>query len=561
MAGESKPVIGTDLESISPAFLNRLATLRGRDIADVIGLLSSKRSVDHTLGQQPRACVIDGFDVSAQIVPGMTLQVGLGVGYVPASGTTGVVGSPQTLEDSNVVMLNKRTLSAAVAIGAADPSLDRWDLIEVKATATPATVGVDDSETVMLWSDAINDFVASSTPRAVMTHGEPDVIVTPGTPGANLVPATTAGRIPIAVVRVPAAATAITQGLILDVRQYLSDLAQAQADAPSWLDVEEFIIDTAASTPLIAIRANGRIKGVPFAIRTDAPLAYNASLMLDPNSSLAGVTGWIYVYAVAQDDKGYRYSRSRVTNAVDSLVSAGGDFSHCGLFVISTTAPSLTNGSLAPSSSIKTPLAYGSSVAGLSGTGRVMCIGCFYMNSGSFVGGLRMVRGKAEIQAYATAPALALSTGATPTWVTETAQVSALYADFAATGNPQGPVAYDVSAIFPCDNANDASAARLIQAFAKNAASTTTTTLLAATTDRVAAAGMSYTNGHLVVRDVPVARFPENRGTTRDGFYLKSIVTAAGAISGTGHGFTNPATSAPTFLLVGYRWPQGAVQV
>lgn len=566
MAGQSEVVFYDDLERGDPLDFRRVGKLAGRDLADVLGYLSAHRGLDEGPGLGVRPAVIDGLEVTAQASPNMTVAISVGFGLAPASGTTGVVGSPPaTTVDSNVRLVNKRNVTPAQAISTAPGSGIRYDLIEIgPAVTSPDTVEVDETRSVDLFDTTLKRFLPSGTPRIKMRHGEGEIFCTPGASGTSPAPTPTAGRIPIAVVRVKAGATSITQADILDVRQYLAELARG-AEHSSTLRTEELTIDfpaDASAARKAVINLEGVVRGIKCAFRTDAAMDFADGTLfrgsfLDPNFSDFGTfTGWTYLYVIAADDRGFRYSRAHVPGT--ELDVAGADWSHAGALVISKIAPSLANGSLAPSAAIKTPILIGNSTC-TPGTGKAVCVGVVWWQSGTIQHGIRMVGGRARFGINDSfLPALFVGTWSiVAAGAAATTQTTTLAADFDTANNPKGPLAVDVWLNYGVSQGGTPKTCNMLMRLYQFKTGDAALGALCGVRNHVNPTDAASLHDKIeLFEDVPVARVSSLRGTTTDGMKL-----VCDAIAGTAHtvGLRSPGGFPPVTKLAGYRWPQGAI--
>lgn len=563
MSGESMPKIITQ-ERVTSKFLRRTRTLGARDLADFAGWLSSHRSnISTSFAMRP--CVVEGLQVKAQGVPNMTVQIETGMGFVSTGGASSPIGAGATNEDSNFVMLNKRTATASQVITAADPTNIRYDLIELMPTASPATVGVDESQVVDIYDTGTDTYIPTGAPQPVMVHGEPDVVYTAGVAGAaNSCPSPTAGRLPVGVVRVLAAATTITQQDILDVRVFLGELLDSAGLNPSWIDTEEFSIDLPAggtNERKAVINLDVQVRGLRGSFRTDALFqldntagtkAYES--FLDPTfNDFAVYTGWVYFYMVVADDKGLRYSRARCTTEVDV---AGGDFSHAGALTISKVAPSLAGGSLAPSGAFRTPTRCGNSPVG-GALSKAVCVGVMWWQSTRLQHGIRMVNGQASfVEDDNLLPACFfgawthVAAGAASAY-----QISSFQADLTLASNPKGPLTFDIYSILAIATPAISTQQRL-RVYEKKATDASESKLIGLFEQGSFTGGLSTQARAYIFKDVPVSRISTERGTVTNGVMIR---LESGGPLGTAHSSELSAGAPPTTKLVGYRWPQGPV--
>jgi len=551
------------LERVSDTFLNRLATLPARDVHDLFGYLSARvlDELNPATSLTMRPVVVDGL--AAYASGGMTVTVPVGMAFAPAAGAALPPIAPvATTEESAAQLVNKRSASV-VTIGASG-GVARFDLIEIE----PAEAS-DISQVSDFWDVILKKFTPGGSSLPVVYHGEGTVYVVPGTPGSNGTPTPTSGRVPIAVVRVMPGAVAITAADVFDVRPLLTDLRGPRAASPNELSTEEFTVDhatAAGDAQVMGLRVEARVGGVPGGVFTRVPVGtYGNSgnyVHFDPtvHAGLATYTGWVYAYLVVTDDRGLRYSRSRVSNSVAPLEVPGvGDYDHRGVLVWTTTPPDLTNGSLAPGGTLTLPNMLGATTCSAgNANARAVCIGAAYWLGNHFHCGLRMAGGKAELVDL-TAGGFQVAVGAY-TWATEALRVSTLYADFDASGqlNPKGALALDFGLTFGVQNSADAGYRRTVTVEAKDRA-TSTGKETREIVEGVVGAGGASGGCSVLLRDFPVARKPTTRGTAPDGF--KVTTNAAGSVSSTGHGIVDPASTAPVLLALGYRWPQGAIHV
>jgi hypothetical protein len=563
MSGQSRPRI-LHLERIGDVFLNRLAALGARDLHDLLGYLSNVRGLDQLLGVGVRGAIVDGLNVVAQAVPDMTVQVGLGLAVIPAPGTTGVVPSPQTGADSNFLFVNKRLLTVAQPINPPPPGSFRWDLLEIGPGATEF---VDDSQVVDLYDVPGKKFIPTATPQPVMTHDEGRVFYTPGAAGGTL-PAPSPGRVPIAAVLVFAGMTAITQDRVFDLRVFLSELAsRGRGDPPSELDVAELAIDApAGGSPTAAQKfschARAVVRGRACGFSTSAApldLALGKDFLdfCDRNTRTRIFTGtapdWLYAYLVAEDDQGFRLSRTDVPAI--GVAPTGNRFSHAGVLVWSHVPPSLADGgSLAPSAPLAIPETYATGTV-TPGKGHAVCVGCasYGATAFAFLTGVRSYRGQASTVAPAgffvpvtpvpTAEVMVGSTG-----------ISAVQIGWP-TSAPVGPLAYDALIVLTALNPVGAGAQRMFLFYEKDPGVPTVDAARAIVESSVHT-GASSSRVATVVRGLEAGRMPSER-SKRSG--VSVICRVAYGSGGGGSGLsTVPANHA--FSIVGWRWPQGPVK-
>jgi len=566
MAGESQVVFYNDLERGDPTDVQRVGKLASRDLHDILGYLSSHRSVDQTASVGVRGAVVDGLRVTAQSVPNMTVQVEVGMATIPESGTSGVVGSPVATDvDSNVRLVNKRYASAgasSVAVTAAGASM-RYDLIEIgPATSSPDAVEKDEERTVDLYNTTLKRFLPSGTPRIKMRHGEGEVFYTAGTPGGSA-PTPTAGRMPIAVLRVRVGATSITQQDIFDARIFLAELLDGGGQSDSYIRTGELSVDVpsdATDARVTFANLDVSVRGIRGAFRTATPfqlditagsIAYNS--FLDPNfSDFASYTGWVYFWLVVTDDNGIRYSRASCTTEVDV---GGSEFAHVGALVVSKIAPVLTNGSLAPAAALKTPNRTGNATC-TPGTGRAVCLGAMWWQSSKFQHGMR------KLGAHAT---FSEDDGLLPAcffgaWThvsaggAGTTQTSTFQADLTLASNPKGPVSLDVWAQLTMNQPTPKNCVQRYRAWEFKATDASPSKLLNVLETNGPVESASSFQRHMLWRGLPVSRISTRRDSSTNG-----VKVQFDSVSGTSHSTEFASGTPPTTKLLGYAWPEGPV--
>lgn len=566
MGQESRPNI-QDLERVRYDFLLALAQLPARDVHDALAYLASPRAVDQASGIAMRAVVLDGLVVTAQTVPNMSVQIGFGIAFVPVASSVSPVGTPQdTSLASNFQLINKRIATASQAINAAGAGT-RYDLIEL----VPG-INNDTLQTVDFWDAATLRFLPSGSTQAVVLHGEPTIVYTAGSLGGTI-PAPTAGRVPIAVVRVKTGQVSVLQSDIFDLRPLLADVLRARAQHDTVINVGEVTCDvaegalTATSVQLAAFHVDGIVKGVSASVRTVAPLdirlAGNMPIFFDKdtlaNITASGGPGWLWIYLVSADDQGYRMSRGAVPDEL-----AATTFSHSGWLLFSHVAPSLANGSLAPASALKLPALLGNGVC-TPGTGKAVAVGCHFFGSSQYTNaGLRLIgnRGQLVRNAASATFAGAVTIVAEGTGTTTT---SSQYADFAygASGVPKGPVAVDLlmQVYFKNASGQPGPGQRRINVYESLGA----TASLGRTHANVettwgsaynAPAG-SYRMTRFSVPDFPLARIPDKRDASLTGITV-NLEIDYNNVSASGNGFQAAGSTFDAYIS-GYRWPTGPV--
>lgn len=568
LAGESTPII-QDLERARAKDAARFRSLAARDMQDVLAYLSAVRRVDvsRTAPVAMRGAVIDGLSVSPQATPAMSVQVNTGMAMVPNGGATSPIGSPQTSEASKYVMMNFRTALAALAINTQASGSYRFDLIEIAPLDQ-----VDDSEVIEIYDEPSDSFIPTGTAQTTMQHGDAQVFLTQGTVDTGI-PTPTAGRIPIAAIRVANGATSIKSDDVIDLRVMLSELAAVGPGAPkaeqytSQLSVDVPTSGLSITSPQpMAVHTCGQVYGVPFAVHSDVELetrrAVGGPLYFD-KATLALIDGgtnpqWLYCYVVTTTSQGLRLSHG--IYAGDTFAGLTG-YSHTGVLIWSHIAPKLTDGSLAPSGNVTLPDVFGGGIAG-PGVGSALCIGVGnYTTLSRWSGAFRLSGGKGEFS-KSTGYALVV-VGGNPAGLTFTAEGTGTvtnsivrgFFDTAANGNPCGATHWDVYATFMAHNATESGARRILEVFSMQDDGTPDKIL--GVMDQVvyeAAAGDQRIN--VLCPDLPVARDPSKRGTP-GGFYARADVFYS--TSTTGSGLKDPTLSlaAPALNVVGYRWAVG----
>ena len=575
MSGHSK-VVSQDLMRIHLSHLDRLANLPARDRHDDLAWNSGKRGINQSAGDNVLEGVVDGFHVTAQTVPNMSVQVGMGVAYAPSVGITNPVPSPQTLVDSAYKQLCKRAATASLAVAAAHATLNRIDLVEIAVAASSATE-TDVSETIGIYNPATKVFDALAS-QVTMKHGEPDVFITTGTPSATpSAPALTAGRIPIAIIRVYAAVTTIRQQDIFDVRRMTSEReAMDNGDPLNELRTAELHLDVpygATNASVLRFTANvwARVKGRQGGFVTDAPLdmcvgAYWAALVDWNYFSAVTTEKWWYLYLVIEDDQGLRRHRGNVNAANESVGSgASGTFSHSGVLVFSEVAPVMTNGSLAPTSTLAISPAMGGGTCNPAGTGKAVCIGAFRRSASAqrFLYGTTMIGGKAKFGIDASSgehPNFATTntyTSSTSSSSIETSAIKAMFDTAGADAGPSGPLSYDLTIRLQTQGSSStkAGAQKKFRCFETDG---TNYTRLIRTYETVNGTPALAAYMHeMVLENVGINEVPANRATRQGIKILCEVYPNDASVAS---GLNNP--SVYWFARIqGYTWPQGVVTI
>jgi hypothetical protein len=459
-------------------------------------------------------------------------------------------------------MVNKRSTSNA-AIGANASGSTRWDLVEGDPTSV-----VDSSVIVDTWNGTLKKFVPSGSAQSVMEHGEGTVYVKAGTPGAGL-PAPTAGRLPIAAVRVVNGAASITAADVFDVRLLLSDALARSAPTTS-IDGVSIDWDTPDASPTTgpqkyAANVRGVAGGVPGAFRTTVPISDFWTTDLGSESvdratlALIGVTSptWLYCYLVTKDDQGFRMSRSGVATATAGKT---GTIDHAGLLVWSHIAPSLANGKMEPSAALSLPETVGKGNV-TPGTGAAVCVGAAYLGGGTSARiqfGLRLRNGKGHFpykqgNVYGPPVDLGAFTYFAPT--TGTTSVSSWTAEFGAN-LVAGPYNLDLYLnVHALDTGGGATRTFYVHEYDPGVPDTVLgrNTCTHQTTVPTLDASSGYFE--IVAREHGIARFSPERGTNKTGLHVQASVR-----QGTSHSqgnLSDPASAAPTVKMLGYSWPMG----
>lgn len=567
MSGHTKPIIQS-LERIGSVFLNRIPDAAARDLADLVGYLSSTRAPDSALGVGVRGVVLDGLHVAAQVVPDMSVAIAVGMAFAPAAGTTGVVGTPQTNLDSNFVMLAKRTATAAQAIASsAGLVTGRTDLVELVPGLTP-----DEQKIVDLWDATTKKFLPSGAAVTTLQHGEGTIVVTTGADG-YVTPAPTAGRIPIAAVIVPPGTLAIPQEAVFDLRITLDDVRAAKGEALTSIDSSQVDLDvalplstTTAQNVTMAVQA--RVRGLRAGAMTagaldsrPAAVSYANALTLDRNTwaNIVGGSGpaYLYLYAVASDDQGYRFSHGPYGAAMTGAVG----YSHTGWLIWSHVPPSLTNGSLAPSATLHLPQGVGNGTVTPGGaSARAVCVGAAKFNAANkcFDKGLRLRNGAGEWQSNV---APLITTAAAPTYLAEgtaTTTTSGFGGDWNPADLPVGPLSIDIGILVAVPNPTAPGAERFFDLFEKKDGSANYGKVIAHA-GGVVPSLPSASEFVMFGRGLPVGQFANTRGTTKTGFFLLCTCRYGSALTGSGINDPSILAYTPTINLTGYQWPHGAV--
>lgn len=570
--GASRPHVQS-LERVRSAFLLQLTQLPSRDLHDVLAYLASPKAVDQANGIGMRGVVLDGLHVTAQVVPGMSVQVARGMGAVPVAGASTPVGTPQETSDtSQMQLVNKRIITSSQAISAAGAGT-RYDLIEIEPS-----VNTDVSQVVDFWDAGTKRFVPTGSPQAIVQHGEGTICYTAGSLGGTI-PAPTAGRIPLAAVRVVTGQTSVTQADIFDLRPLLTDVLAGRGEHPTTIDVGEIVIDTPptgviVTTPqLSSFHVDAVVGGRRASIATAAPLdlryAGNMPVFFD-RATYANIVGgsapsWLYVYMVAEDDQGYRMSRSAVADALGATT-----FSHAGWLLLSHVPPSLSNGSLAPSAPLSMPALLGNGAC-TPGYGKAVCVACAWFGGGTntfFASGLRMAHGKGEFM-YARPTLDGVSWNMVTNEPSAATTTSACRGDFGSNTGPAGALALDLLMLITTyGGSTEPGPYRWeLSAYEARAGVKQPVPLFHMETVKGSSMLGSTIETDILLRDFPVARIPDLRGINFGGIQLE--ITAHYGSSSRGEGFFYTVTQfeAPTAgsgahpeaNILGYRWPTGPV--
>lgn len=151
--------------------------------------------------------VLRGLTVS---VVASTLTVSVAPGVALRAG-----GTPATTYDSTVEWIEQRSAQVLDLASSVDGANPRWVVIEVSPNDATEV-----SELRDFFNPATGAFSAATTPKTA--GSAPTFHITAGTPGATpAMPAGTAGRIPLALIYLPAAATEIDTGDIILCRPLL----------------------------------------------------------------------------------------------------------------------------------------------------------------------------------------------------------------------------------------------------------------------------------------------------------------------------------------------------
>lgn len=559
MSGHSRPQIRT-LERVGVTYLSRLVDLPARDLADALGYLAGRRGVDQANAFGIRSVVADGLIAGAEAVPAMSVRVEVGLGFAIESGAASLVKSPAaTSVDSAAVMVNKRTASSH-AIAAAPGSGIRYDLVEIG----PST-SVDQSAIVDYWSAALKKFVPGGSADTVLEHGEGTIYVTTGTADAGL-PAPTAGRIPLAAVRVATGATTVTAADVFDLRFLLADatkVARSTSSAAILGASIDWDTPDSGTVQKFAASVEGIAGAIPGAFRTEVAVSnfWTTDLgeeMTDRATlALIGVTSptWLYAYLVTADDQGYRMSRSGVVTATGG---ATGEISHAGLLVWSHIAPDLVDGSMRPSAALLLPAKAGRGTV-TPGTGAAVCVGAAYLGGGVSVRikyGLRLHNGKASFpykEGGVFGPPADLGAFTYYAASTGTTSYSSWTADWASTAL-EGALDAD---LYLSIHALNTGGGALRTFFVHEFLSTDTNLGRATCVHQTIVPTLDASSGYfeIVARNHGLGRFAPDRGTTRTGLHVLAAVR-----QGSSHSqgaLSDPGTAAPTVRLLGYTWPVG----
>jgi hypothetical protein len=362
--------------------------------------------------------------------------------------------------------------------------------------------------------------------------------------------------------------TAITQERVFDLRVFLSELAsRGRGDPPSELDVAELAIDApAGGSPTAAQKfschARAVVRGRACGFSTSAaPLDFALGRdfldFCDRNTRTRIFTGtapaWLYAYLVAEDDQGFRLSRSDVPAI--GVAPTGNRFSHAGVLVWSHVPPSLADGgSLAPSAPLAIPETYATGTV-TPGKGRAVCIGCasYGATAFAFLTGVRSYRGEASTVAPAgfalpvtpvpMAEVMAASTGISS--VTMAWPISA----------PVGPLAYDALVVVTAMNPVKPGAQRQLLVLEKDPGVAHVDAVRAIVESSVHA-GASASRTAIVVRGLEAGRVPSER-TKRSGVEVMCRVSYGSGPGGSG---LSPIAANHGFSIIGWRWPQGPVK-
>lgn len=362
MSGEST-VDWYTLERLDPTDLDRISKLPARDQHDVLGYLGMQRR----LGVDPatwevQPSVIGGFNVLAS--GGMDLSVSPGMAIVRDQfvSTPGIVRTPQSSVSSGVKLVNKRSASQHT-LTAAHATLRRWDLIEVRPASSPDTTDVDELRTLDIWDSAQKRFLPTGSPQIKMRHGEGDVVITTGTAGGTI-PTPTAGRIPIAVVRIDGGAT--SPSVIFDARILLDERGESINTAIRSNNWDVYGYDGNAAQHAMNAHIEAVAGGLPVAWRNSGgavnpcPDNDNSGALWDPvtitNIRGGGGPNHVFLYAVSRNALGLRLSKRGYT-----MPASYGTFDMRGWLVWSHVAPDVVT--MAPSDNINLPYELGGSYA------------------------------------------------------------------------------------------------------------------------------------------------------------------------------------------------------
>jgi hypothetical protein len=586
MSGQSQEAF-QNLQRVTPANMANFYKLTARDLHDVLAYLSGQRHLHRGTPFGDNPMVLDGCAVAAQGVPNMTVAVGKGIAFVQVSGSSDPVGSPAaTSNDSQFRILNKRTATTATAAFTAPAVSTRYDLIELAIGSSPYqdpfnAAEIDVSASVDIFDIPLQQFL----PSAVVTtqaHGEPLIVITTGAEGGTI-PNKTAGRIPIAAIRLQTTTTSITQDDIFDLRMFAADFDSSSPGDASYIDVGSLDCTlpdgalTDASPQEFFCQAEARLRGVrtsfstidPMEIKYDASTATQQTLY-DP-TTIALIAGgsappWLYVWLVAQDDKLYRRSRANVT----ADLTTPSLFSHCGLLVFSHVAPSMVSGILTPASALNLPPLAGAGTC-TGGIGKAVCIGAlpyggfFAVPAKRVIYGVRGSGGKARIcRLESTSPFMPVvpttpggTSGITVEVGTGFQLVSSLRYQWVVTSKfLVGARYFDMR--IDADFETGTNTQRLTEVFA-NANTDVNFGEPVLSINEVAPA-LSVVGDHrkFLMCSLPAAREPNNQATPNTGVAM--FVTANYAlISDSGSGLS--ASTAPSFNLLGWKWPNGRVNI
>jgi hypothetical protein len=218
---------------------------------------------------------------------GMVVQVGEGFGAIQRN-----AGAPSA-DQSPYQLVHLRTSTSLPALAASDPVLNRYDLIEVAAVDE-----LTESQSRDIFDPVGNTF-APATVEKIRRSGA-TITVTTGVAAANpTVPAFAAAasdRMPLAAIRVTAAAVAITANDIVDLRPlWVPALVSRQHGVVDGLvpSVGSMLLDTAS---IVINRGQAIVDGQMIRRTNDQTITWANHV---ESGLVVAISTWYYIYLVA----------------------------------------------------------------------------------------------------------------------------------------------------------------------------------------------------------------------------------------------------------------------